>query len=410
MFFANPMYLWALLGLAVPVAIHLWSKDEGRTIKVGSIANLKESENTQTRTLQLNEWLLLLLRMLAITLLVFILAEPFAKTKTRNQDLVYLVEPELLKIDTFKTSMDSLAESKTVKLFLEDFPEYNAADSVKTVAANYWQLAQDFEMLKADSLVVFSQSLVKGFKGKRPEITEYVNWVTIDSSQSTEGDVTLTQLQDSIEVLELISTKEKLSFKKSVREADAVQNLNTDLEIQSVDTLQVYAFAEDSLQTDLKFLKTGFEALSTYLKRPIAITDIAPNETSEGGILIWLSPKGAPEFSGTLLNYQQDMFASDLIIKNGTHFSLTQNLTRKNVVEQHLAEHLLPLLNLYPELEQAVQKYDRRLLADAFATPLRTAKDQELNHASSIPLTHWFWLALLIALIVERLLSRIRKQ
>ena len=410
MFFANPMYLWALLGLAVPVAIHLWSKDEGRTVKVGSIANLKEAENAQTRILQLNEWLLLLLRILAIALLVFILAEPFVKTKTKNQDLVYLVEPELLKIDTFKTSLDSLAESKTVKLLQEDFPEYNAADSVKTAATNYWQLAQDFEKLKADSLVVYSQTLLSGFKGKRPEITENVNWVTIDSAQTTAGVVALIRLQDSVEVLEVKSTKEQLRFKKSVRESAAIQNLKTDLEIQAVDRLQVYAFAEDSLQTDLKFLKTGFEALSTYLKRPIAITHIAPNEIPEGGILIWLSPSDTPEFSGTLLDYQPDAFASDLIVKNGTHFSLTQNLTRKNVVEQHLAEHLLPLLNLHPELDESVQKYDRRVLADAFAAPLRTAKEQELNQASSIPLTHWFWLALLITLIVERLLSRIRKQ
>lgn len=410
MFFANPMYLWALLGLAVPVAIHLWSKDEGRTIKVGSITNLRESENAQTRTLQLNEWLLLLLRLLVIALLVVILAEPFAKTKTKNQDLVYLVEPELLEIDTFKNSMDSLAESKTVKLLQEDFPEYNAADSVKTAATNYWQLAQDFEKLKADSLVVYSQTLLSRFKGKRPQITENINWVTIDSAQTTAGVVALTRLQDSVEVLEVKSTKQQLRFKKSVREAAAIQNLDKDLKIQAVDTLQVYAFAEDSLQTDLKFLKTGFESLSVYLKRPIAITDIAPNETPQEGILIWLSPKDTPEFSGMLLDYQPDAFASDLIEKNGAHFSLTQNLTRKNVVEQHLAEHLLPLLNLNLELDEMVQKSDRRVLADAFATPLRTAKEQELNQASSIPLTHWFWLALLITLIVERLLSRIRKQ
>ncbi|MEC8884399.1 MAG: hypothetical protein VYD98_07085, partial [Bacteroidota bacterium] len=210
--------------------------------------------------------------------------------------------------------------------------------------------------------------------------------------------------------LEVQSTQQQLHFKKSVREAAAIQNLGADLEIQSVDTLLVYAFAEDSLQTDLKFLKTGFESLSVYLKRPIAITDSAPNETPQEGILIWLSLSHTPEFSGTLLNYQPDAFASDLIVKNGTNFSLTQNLTRKNVIEQHLAEQLLPLLNLHPELDEAVQKYDRRVLADAFATPLLSAKEQELNQARNIPLTHWFWFALLITLIVERLLSRIRKQ
>ena len=43
MSFAHPLYLWTLLGLLVPIAIHLWSKKEAKTIKIGSVQLLSES-------------------------------------------------------------------------------------------------------------------------------------------------------------------------------------------------------------------------------------------------------------------------------------------------------------------------------------------------------------------------------
>ena len=59
MTFLNPTYLWGLLGLAVPLAIHLWSKMEGKTIKIGSIQLLTEANPKQASSIHLNELFLL---------------------------------------------------------------------------------------------------------------------------------------------------------------------------------------------------------------------------------------------------------------------------------------------------------------------------------------------------------------
>ena len=53
MSFLNPTYLWALLGLLIPIAIHLWSKKEGKTVKIGSIELLRESDSKQTSIIKI---------------------------------------------------------------------------------------------------------------------------------------------------------------------------------------------------------------------------------------------------------------------------------------------------------------------------------------------------------------------
>ncbi len=126
MFFLNPSFLWALLGLAVPVAIHLWSKKEGKTIKVGSIKFLQESDSRKSSSIKLNEFWLLLLRMLLITILVFILAEPRLHYKTENSPITYLVEKSLLSSSEVKNLTDSLNNTAEVRFLETDFPEYQA--------------------------------------------------------------------------------------------------------------------------------------------------------------------------------------------------------------------------------------------------------------------------------------------
>ena len=124
MFFINPSFLWALLGLSVPVAIHLWSKKEGKTIKVGSLKFLQESDSQKSSSIKLNEFWLLLLRMLLITILVFILAEPRLYYENENSPITYLVEKSLLSSSKVKSLADSLNNTAEVRFLETDFPEY----------------------------------------------------------------------------------------------------------------------------------------------------------------------------------------------------------------------------------------------------------------------------------------------
>ena len=43
----NPIWLWGLTGLMIPVGIHLLSRREGKIIKIGSIRHLDETNSKQ---------------------------------------------------------------------------------------------------------------------------------------------------------------------------------------------------------------------------------------------------------------------------------------------------------------------------------------------------------------------------
>jgi len=92
MVFLNPLFLWTLLGLSVPIAIHFWSKKKIKTIKIGSIRFLTEMNPKQTSNVRLNEWVLLLLRSLIIALIALILAAPRMEVFNNEKSITYLVE------------------------------------------------------------------------------------------------------------------------------------------------------------------------------------------------------------------------------------------------------------------------------------------------------------------------------
>jgi len=74
---ANPILLWALAGLSIPVAIHLLSRKEGKVLKLGSLRHVQETSTQQFRGIRLNELPLLILRCTLIVAFSFLLAGIF---------------------------------------------------------------------------------------------------------------------------------------------------------------------------------------------------------------------------------------------------------------------------------------------------------------------------------------------
>ena len=88
--FTNPSLL-PLLALLVPLAIHLWNRRPGREVAVGSLRWLTAGANRRLRNLCLEQWPLLLLRLLLLVGLVGALAGPAwrpRRTLGRGQILV----------------------------------------------------------------------------------------------------------------------------------------------------------------------------------------------------------------------------------------------------------------------------------------------------------------------------------
>ena len=110
-----PIGLIALAGLLIPLIIHLWKLKQGKTLRIGSIALLGASAPFTSRSYQITDWLLLILRMLLIALLAFLLAEPYLK-KEKNEGpkkgWVLLEKSQLPSVyKTHKQDFDSLIKA-----------------------------------------------------------------------------------------------------------------------------------------------------------------------------------------------------------------------------------------------------------------------------------------------------------
>ncbi len=74
--FLNPLFLLGLAGSAVPLLIHLLTRRRPRRTEFSSVEFLREARVVEMRRFRLREWLLLLLRMLAVACLALALARP----------------------------------------------------------------------------------------------------------------------------------------------------------------------------------------------------------------------------------------------------------------------------------------------------------------------------------------------
>ena len=176
MFFLNPTYLWAFLGLTVPIAIHLWSKKEGKTIKIGSVQLLKKADTKQSRSIKLNEFWLLVLRLFLISILVLIISNLHIRKKVDTVAITYIVESSLLQNKEFKSILDTITTEAPMRLLQNGFPEIDLETNhqLDPEIPNYWQLSKEMESLPSDSIIVFTSAYQSGFKGLRPEITKSI--------------------------------------------------------------------------------------------------------------------------------------------------------------------------------------------------------------------------------------------
>ncbi|WP_299800210.1 BatA domain-containing protein [uncultured Maribacter sp.] len=430
MSFAEPSYLWALLGLLVPIAIHLWSKKEAKTIKIGSVQLLSESKSRQSSSIQLNEWWLLLLRMAIISLITLVMAKPQWQSKVNNCKLTYIIEPELARNENFMARFIDLQADQEIRLLQSGLPENDIeyANSQDFKSADYWSLALEMNALKTDSIIVFTNGYAKGLKGARPETNHDINWIILDSAQNlekpllgyqTERNVTLFTAKNS----PLIS---KIT-KKTIEIGDAYQlTSNGDsLQVSSSSSvkipliqqsaLEVSLVYTDSLSTDKTYIEAALEALSTYLNREIKVGSFLDSElleNKEADLMIWLSTKPAPVSARKTLVFKNDSIANSLITndENENTFYITERITTENALSGRLTENLLSILDVDEELRELQANADIRSVTEADLETNFIESSTSKTHQARWNLNPYLWIVLLVLLIVERFVAYKRKQ
>lgn len=74
--FLNPVFLFGLFAAAIPILIHLFTRRRPREVRFPSLEFLSEVNQSEIRRLKLKQWLLLLLRTLAVAAIALAMARP----------------------------------------------------------------------------------------------------------------------------------------------------------------------------------------------------------------------------------------------------------------------------------------------------------------------------------------------
>lgn len=203
----------ALLGLAVPVAIHLWNRRPGRTVQVGSLRWLAAAANRRLRNLRLEQLLLLLLRMAVLMALAAAVAGPYwlRPLPARSVQGLVLLAPEALGpevLPALRPTVDSLRrQGYDLRLFAPGFRRvsdttWTHPDSLAQLAArlqsvrssgrpdtnlfgsaalrspdNYWARArQAADSFPGQPLRILSGTAYHHFSGPRVALPPTVRW------------------------------------------------------------------------------------------------------------------------------------------------------------------------------------------------------------------------------------------
>lgn len=327
----NPIWLFGISGIIIPILIHLWNVKKGKTLKIGSVILLGESSRQNARSLRLLDLLLLLLRCLLIIIISILLAEPvWINTNNSKQKGGWiLIEKDNFTeaYSNFQKEIDSLDRAGYDFHLFE--PGFKAANLNKlkdseiindSTAAqlSYWSLLRmlDQEIPSGKEVYIFTPNRLNRFKGERPEIVTKLNWKTYTPKDSTAKWIESAWFtNDSIRAI--IAQSEPKGLKKIPVNIDPsnqnavftlnIQDGNTSLSFKNASvskqgpvtvdtsTIRIAVYA-DSFKKDAEYLNAAIGAIQKYTGRKIDLSVLKSGViNADHNIVFWLSEKKPPE-------------------------------------------------------------------------------------------------------------------
>jgi len=284
--------------------------------------------------------------------------------------------------------------------------------------------------IRTDSIMVFTNAFSKGIKGVRPVLDNRIQWVVLDAEMYLQEKIKAERKGDSIKLVSVLSNSEKLSYNKIIVQVNDHEILINDrgdslifnenglvknLKIDSPKELKAYIFFEDNLHNEKRYVEASLNAISKYTKYLVEVhssNDSSNVKNKEYDLLVWLSDKQVPKNEGKLLIYKPDNLSHSLIEKaeESNAFYLTSSLNSDTVIEQHFAEKLLKVLGLNNDLKNEMGEYDYTSVALNEISASSDKSIQNTHKTVNVSMTKWLWLLLVVSLIAERIISKMRKQ
>lgn len=384
----NATYLWALLALAVPVAIHLLSRKEGQVIPVGSLRHLQETASQQFRGIKLNELLLLALRLLLFILFVMLLAGLFWNMKEKEKWVV--VDSELKNNKQTIALADSLeARGYAWHWLSTNFP---SKEQTPLPVNNYWQLMNALGELHLEHAVVLSANRMTDFKGKLTSLPSHIDWQTFELPDTTFAAYQIIH-KNNVLVRNVVSASGQTSFN-----TDTLTSPTDGLYVP--DSIQVAIVADKNFEEEARLIKASLAAMQT-LPAQIVIAG-----QTKADWIIWLSEEEIPHTEAKIL-VATKITSGKLIEQVAPARWQLNNLSVENMVQQNATIKIAELITRNPTIEKSVDAVDRRMLSQPkFKEVTQAGIGMPAKNAFQIEL----FILFLLVWIAERTLAFIRKQ
>jgi hypothetical protein len=377
--FLAPYWLFAASATLIPIAIHLWNKRQGKTVKMGSLRWLEASASKRWSSIKLTDAGLLLLRCLILILLAVALAQPVLVQPPKTpvgKKVIYIGEELLYPFQArqkLKPTIDSLLQQGyqlyTYAPGFAPVPQESwqqlsnsSRDSVIYSSANYWSLlpalAENHKQPQ-DSVWLFTSDQQRYFAGARPAaLPDNICWIPVASEATAIWLQAAVQTSpDSLLLLLGNGSRDGISYSrhpipsasKSItvnnqqlelqRKADTLQviypNKTTGSIYIQTEPLQVALLAEEAQQPELRYLQAAISAISSFTEFPIQLTtaqdaaadwvfwlrseEVPPQlmqQVAQQGLHLWIQPATAPTAIKTYMASNGEKVAVHQLMKS----------------------------------------------------------------------------------------------
>lgn len=410
MLFTNPIWLWALAGLSIPIGIHLLSRKEGKVIRIGSLRHLVETNTQQFKGIRLNEIVLLILRCTLITLFVLLMSGlSFEKNKQSEVKWV-LIEKGLEKIREVQTQLDTFQNDGYKLHWLADgFPLY--ADSASVTTSNpYWRLTEQLQSEKISDAIVISKNREDGFKGKRPPLPSNVRWVSVQSEPS-DFLLKAVSLSDSILVRTGHTQADKTYFTTRI---SSVNEWNQSTQLNSVNLTKIVIVADKAHQYDKQILEASLKAIAISSSTKIDIVNSSPENiesTGYGNWCVWLTDQTvSASIKSNVIYLTPELNSEILVQEKANRWKITKRLNEEVVLNESLTVKLASLLLSSDKDWETASQNDKRMLSDASVWSQNDSSESSYASLRVQSVDSYLLIIFLITLFIERILAYYRNQ
>ena len=345
----TPSALLALLGLLVPVAIHLWNRRPGREVPVGSLRWLAAGANRRLRNLQLEQLWLLLLRAALLAVLAVALAGPVWRQLLPAGHGQILLSPGVLgnpALGTLRPAIDSLRRrGYGLRWLTAGFPKMSGAawrtapagarDSARLLGASdpassygWARVQQAANSFSRQPLYVVSSALLRGFQGQHVPLPATVTWQSLPTAVTTTWLQSAALVGDSLQLVLATSRESQTAFRRvtaarprsgqevrvaglpllryetdasgsrlALAKAELEGSLAAEFPVAvRTQPYQIIVYAAADFASDARYLQAALRAASAGLPVPLALrlTSTPPPPAVAPDWLLWLADAPLP--------------------------------------------------------------------------------------------------------------------